>query len=458
VRRVPCLALALPLAAQAPLPEPAPGVLPGPLQAVPAGTPSLLALPLRVDVGSLLPQLEALVPRTPPVVEQWTEIAGKPRTYFRCNLYREPLHIRFRDQRVVVGVVVNFGMDVGVRTVGQHFTVMGSCGRAPEAPRRALIEVDTRWAVTPDWRLELREPQATVTPLNTCQITFLGLDITQDVTAGMQAQVMAAIGQLDALLRTSDLLRKKAAAAWTQAMDPVELRPDAWLLLRPEKLRLGPVRGQGQTVVVTPELQARPLLVVGSKPLPEPRPLPDLEGALDLPPGFQVRAEAELEYAAASRQLNEALSGKRFDTERGPLEVKRAAVAGREGKALMTLQVTGALEATLTFLGRPVVTAEGLQLADLDFTVESAGWLTRSAAWLFKSRIRRSLQEKSTLLLGQQFQALTALAHQQLNRTLAPGLELKGQLREFRLESVLAGPQSFRLVARLEGEAALDLR
>lgn len=454
MRRVPCLALALPLAAQAPTPE----AIPGPLQAVPAGSPSLLALPLRVDVSSLLPQLEALVPRTPPVVEQWTEIAGKPRTFFRCNLYREPLHLRFRDQRVVVSVVVNFGMDVGVRTVGQHFTVMGSCGRAPEAPRRALIEVDTRWAVTPDWHLELREPQATVTPLNTCQVTFLGLDITQDVTAGMQAQVMAAIGQLDTLLRTSDLLRKKAGEAWTQALDPLELRPDAWLLLRPEKMRLGPLRGQGQVLVVTPELQARPLLVVGAKPPSEPKALPDLEGALDLPPGFQVRAEAELEYAAASRQLSEALAGKRFETERGPLEVKQATLAGREGKALMTLQVCGALEATLSFLGRPVVTPEGLQLADLDFTVESAGWLTRSAAWFFKSRIRKTLQERSTLLLGQQFQALTALAHQQLNRTLAPGLELKGQLREFRLESVLAGPQSFRLVARLEGEAGLDLR
>ncbi len=457
MRRVLLPALALPLAAQVPAPPtPVPA---GPLQAVPAGTPSFLALPLKVDVGSLLPQLEALVPRTPPVVEQWAEITGKPRTYFRCNLYREPLRFRFRDQRVVVSVVVNFGMDVGVRTVGQHFTVMGSCGRAPEAPRRALIEVDTSWVITPDWRLELREPQATVTPLNSCQITFLGFDITADVTAGMQAQVKAAIGQLDELLRTSDLLRKRAQEAWNLASEPLEVRKDAWLLLRPEKLRLGPVRGQGLGVVATPELQARPLLVVGPKPSSEAHALPDLEAAAEIPPGFHIRAEAELEYGAASRQLQEALLGKRFDTERGALEVRSVAVSGREGKALLTLQVAGALEATLTFLGRPVISEEGLvKLADLDFSVESAGWLTRSAAWLFKSKIRRTLQERSTLLIGQQFQELTGLAHQQLNRALAPGLELKGQLKELKLESVLAGPSAFRLVARLEGEAGIELR
>ena len=449
--------LAAPLAAQSPLP---PTPLPaGPLQAVPAGEVSVLALPLRVDLANLLPQLEAMVPHTPPVVEQWTEIAGKPRTYFRCNLYREPLRIRFKDQRVVVSVVVNFGMDVGVRTVGQHYTVMGSCGRAPEAPRRALIDFETSWVVTPDWRLELREPQAKVTPLNTCQVTFLGIDITEEVTSGMQAQVKAAIGQLDELLRKNDLLRKKAAEAWTQAAEPLELRKDAWLLLRPERLRLGPVRGQGLNVEVTPEVQSRPLLVVGPRPDPSPRALPDLEAAGDVAPGFRIRAEAELEYAAASRQLHEALVGKRFDTERGALEVKQASLSGRDGKALLTLQVAGAVDATLTFLGRPIVTEDGLvRLADLDFTLESAGWLTRSAAWLFKSKIRRTLQEKSTLLIGQQFQELTALAHQQLNRELAPGLALEGSLRELHLESVLAGPSAFRLVARLEGQVAVRYR
>lgn len=457
MRRVPLLALAAPLAAQAPAPVPV--APPTPLQAVPAGEPSSLALPLRVDVSSLLPQLEALVPRTPPVVEQWTEIQGRPRTYFRCNLYREPLHLRFRDQRVVVSVVVNFGLDVGVRTVGQHFTVMGSCGRAPEAPRQALIEVATAWWVTPDWRLELRESQASVSALNPCQITFLGLDITEEVTAGMQAQVRAALAQLDGLLRTSDLLRRKASEAWALAAEPIEVRKDAWLLLRPEKLRLGPIRAQGMNVVVTPEIQARPLLMVGPRPLSEPRPLPDLEAAQELPPGFRIRAEAELEYGSASRQLNEALAGKRFETERGPLEIRQASVGGREGRALLTLQVAGALDATLTFLGRPVLTEEGqVKLADLDFTVESAGWLTRSAAWLFKSKIRRTLQERSTLLIGQQFQDLTALAHQQLNRPLATGLELKGQLRDLRLESVLAGPSAFRLVARIEGDAGIQFR
>lgn len=448
IRALP-LAVVLPLAAQTP---PA-------LQPVVIGEVSTLALPMRVELASFLPQIEGMAPRTPPVVEQWAEIPGKPRTYFRCNLYREPLGFRFMNQRVAVTTVVNFGMDVGVRTVGEHFTVVGSCGRAPESPRRAMIEVDTQWLLRPDWRLELRDPIATATALNSCQITFLGIDITENVTQGMQGQVKAAVAQLDDLMRKTDLLRQRAQEAWTMASQPFELRKDAWLVLRPEKLRMGPIRTEGQTLLVTPELQARPLIVVGPKPTTEPRPLPDLDVADQILPGFHVRAEAELDYASASMQLNEALSGKAFETERGLLTINTAAITGEQGKAVLELDVKGPLTGIITLQGRPVITLDGLvRLEDLDFTLASTDWITRTGAWLFKSKIRRMIQEKSTVLIGQQFKDLMALAHEQLNRSLAPGLDLKGQLKEVRLETILAAPTAFRVVARIEGEAEVVAR
>jgi hypothetical protein len=201
-------------------------------------------------------------------------------------------------------------------------------------------------------------------------------------------------------------------------------------------------------------LQARPLIVVGPRPAIDAKPLPDLEAADQIIPGFRVRAEAELDYASATMQLTEALGGKTFDTEKGPLTIQTAAITGAQGKALLELDVKGVVTGILTLQGRPVITAEGLvKLEDLDFALSSSGWLTKTAAWLFKSKIRRTLQEKSTVLIGQQFKDMMALAHEQLNRTLAPGLEMKGQLKEVRLESILAGPTAFRVVARIEGEA-----
>ena len=118
-----CLLSALSLVAQVP-PTPAPASASAFVEEL---EPSTLALPIRVNLDALLKQVEAQAPLSPPNVETWAEIKGKPRTYFRFNLIREPLSLRVKDSQVSLRVVANFGMDVGLRTLGNHYTVMGSC-------------------------------------------------------------------------------------------------------------------------------------------------------------------------------------------------------------------------------------------------------------------------------------------------------------------------------------------
>jgi hypothetical protein len=427
--------------------------------AVPDQSVSVIALPLTVDLAKFLPMVEAQVPKVPPMVEQWTEIAGKPRTYFRTNLYREPLVWRFRDQQVKVSTVLNFGMDIGVRTVGQHFTVMGSCGRAPEPPRRALVTFETGWELLPDWTLALKDPKATAEALNPCQITFLGIDITDEVTAGMQAQIRAGVDQLGALVKQNALIKQKAQEAWTLACQPVELRKDAWLMLRPERLRLGPMKTSGNRVTVTPELQARPLLVIGGPPAAASTPLPPLETALSVDPGFHIRAEAHMDYAALSLQMTEAMGGKPFDTERGKITVNTVAVTPKSGKLQLELDLSGAFTGLVTLEGRPVITLDGqVAFQDLDFAVDKAGWMVKAGTWLFKSKILRTLQEKSAGLIAQQFQDLKSLANSQLTRELAPGVTLEGALDAFRLERMEVDAETLRIVSRVDGQLRLQVR
>ncbi len=448
MRRALILALGLSLSAQ----DPAALV-------VPAQDVSIVALPLTVDLYKFLPTVEAQVPRTPPVVEQWAEIPGKPRTYFRCNLYRDPLIWRFKDQQVKVSTVVNFGMDIGVRTVGQHYTVMGSCGRAPEPPRRALVEFETGWNLLPDWNLELKEPKAKATALNQCEITFLGLDITDDVTSGMQGQIRLAVEQLGAMVKQNALIKQKAEEAWRLASQPVELRKDAWLLLRPERLRLGPVKTEGRLVTVTPELQARPLLVVGSLPKAEAAPLPPLETALSVDPGFHIRAEAHMDYATLSLQLTEAIGGKPMDTERGKIIVNTVALTPKNGKLQLELDLQGALKGIVTLQCRPALTWDGqVELREMDFAIDKAGWMVKAGTWLFKSKILRTLQEKSAALIGQQFNDLKSLANTQLNRELAPGVAMEGTLEAFRLERLDPDPDTLRVIARVDGQLRLQVK
>ncbi|MCX6546795.1 MAG: DUF4403 family protein, partial [Acidobacteria bacterium] len=350
------LLLALPLLAQAP---PAAGVVEA----------SYLALPIRVDLNPLLAQMEAQVPLSPPKIETWAEIKGKPRAYFRFNLIREPLLVRMKDAQVSLLVTANYGMDVGVRTLGQHYTVVGSCGRSPEAPRRVLLELRTTLGLRPDWGVELSQTAFEVRPLSACEITFLGFDITSQVAAGMHENLAEGTATLARLVRESALARQKAQEAWTLLSQPIELGRDLYLLFQPRRIRLAPLATQGRVLVITPEIETQPRLVMGAKPLVPAAALPALEPNASPRSGFRLKVEADLSYAHASRQLAAELVGRTFDTDRGRFGITSVRVWGDQGRAFMDVGLEGRVTGKVTLSGRPVrdPLTHDLRFEDLDF-------------------------------------------------------------------------------------------
>lgn len=454
-----CLAslATLALSAQGPVPSPAPAPLSAFVEEL---EPSLLALPIRVDLAPLLKQVEAQVPLSPPNVETWADIKGKPRSCFRFNLIREPFSVRVKDAQVSVRVVANFGMDVGLRTLGQHVAVMGSCGRAPEPPRRVLLELKTGIQPLPGWGVELRQTAFEVTPLNTCEITFLGFDITDQVTAGMKENLAAGTEALARLLRENALARQKAQEAWAQFSQPIELRKDLYLLFQPRRVRLAPLATQGRTLVITPEIEIQPRLVLGPKPQADATPLPDLELNASPKPGFRLRVEADLSYAHASQQLATEVVGKTFDTEKGRFEITSAQVRGEQGKAILDIGLKGRITGKVTLSGRPLSdpATSSLRLADLDFTLDSRSWLARMGDWLYHSELQKLLLEKAHFLMDQQFQGLREQVQASLNRPLAPNLQLSGSLKAFRVATVTTGEAGFKSQAYLEGEVQVDMK
>ncbi|GLH74065.1 hypothetical protein GETHLI_25670 [Geothrix limicola] len=422
--------------------------------------PSTLSLPIRVDLAPLLKQVEAQVPLSPPNIETWGEIKGKPRSYFRFNLIREPLSVHVKGAQVSVRVVANFGMDVGLRTLGNHYTVMGSCGRNPEPPRRVMLDLNTSIGLLPSWGVELRQTAFEVTPLNTCEVTFLGFDITDQVTAGMKENLKAGADTLARLVRENALARQKAQEAWVQFSQPIELGKDLYLVFQPRHVRLAPLSTQGRTLVITPEIEAQPRLVLGARPQAETTPLPDLELNASPRPGFRLRVEADLAYTHASQQLAAQVVGKTFETAKGRFEITSARVWGDQGKALLEIGLKGRITGKVTLSGKPLSdpATSSLRLADLDFTLDSQSWLARMGDWIYHSDLQKLITDKAHFLMDQQFQGLRDMVQTGLNRQLAPNLRLSGSLKAFRVAAVTTGPDGFKSQAYLEGEVQVDMK
>lgn len=422
--------------------------------------PSVIRVPIQIQLDGLFAEVERVAPKVPPGVETWMDLPGgiKGATAYRFNLYRDPLMMRMQGNRLSVRTQAHYWLEVGVK-VGGYAKALGSCGLGQEGFRRVLLGVDADIAVTPQWGLAVKLTPAEPMPMNSCSMTAANVDITGKVLGGMRSALLQATGMLEGQLAQNALLRQKADLVWSQVQKPMEVAPGIFVAMQPERLRLGAWGGNGSLLTIPLEVEARPVLSLGRPAEAAQRPLPLLEPAGQGPQGFQVKVDADLTFAEATEQLRRQMKGKRFDTEKGPIEVLDIAVRGGGGKALLDLTIKGKVDGTLHLSGRPVFDeATGcLRLADLDYTLESKSWITKFGEWLFRSTIRKSLDEKGHWLMNRSLGDLKNQVQLGLNRSLMPGVALSGQLQDLKLGQPKVLADRFLVEAFLSGQVQVNL-
>lgn len=372
--------------------------------------PSHIALPIRINLDPIFQAAERNVPKVPAGIETWTPLPNSGTKVFRFNLYRDPLTLRLNSNRVTVRTAVHYWMEVGIR-MGSLIKSMGSCGLGPEGFRHAWLGAQADFGITPQWGVDLKVTTFDPMASNACTITFLGYDITNQVLAGMKDAMGRGLQGMEQQVRDSAMLRHKAEEVWRMAQQPIEVSPGVFLVLNPEQLRLGPWSSEGHTLVVTPEIQARPFLQLGTRPEIAPRPLPDLapmNGPLS--PTFRIQVDADLGYREATEQLRRQMVGKVFETDKGRFEILDASVRGQGAQAILEVELKGKVNGRLALAGTPTFNLQKgtLELLDLDYTLESRSWITKFGEWLFRSTLRKALAEKSNWFLQKNFQDLKA--------------------------------------------------
>ncbi|MFN8010472.1 MAG: DUF4403 family protein [Holophagaceae bacterium] len=424
---------------------------------------SQITLPVRVDIAAVLQSLEGSIPRTPPGVQTWTPFPERPDYAYRFNLYRDAIQARAEGDRIVVRTLAHYWLQVGARVFGPFVKTLASCGVGKEGHRSVILGAEGEVFLTPGWRLAVRAKPLDPLPVSRCGMTFLDLDVTGPVMDGMKNALLAAAKDAETQLRESTYVRTRAKEAWELAQRPLPVSAGVWLLLRPERIRLGRAKADpasdGRILLLTPEIQARPLLVLGeAAPLPAV-PLPALDPSEPAGSGAHVALESDLPFRQASEQLARQMAGRRFDTEQGSFEVTAVAVRGGDGKAVIDVDLKGRANGRVSLAGRPVYDAAlgTVRVEDLDYTFESRSWIERTAEWLFRSSLRRLLQERANLFLDQSFRGLKDQLTLALNRPLAAGIQLRGTVTELHLGQVRVLEDRFRVDAFLDGQLSLEV-
>jgi hypothetical protein len=412
--------------------------------AAPPGTPSLIEVPIRIDLAPLFRAVDERLPREAGHWRAWEDWHG---IMTRYRAWRGPLtlslsgdllqaqaHVRYwaRARKDVIG---GLGLDTG-------------CG-VDEPPRQALIGMVARLAFAPDWTLR---PSLRVLPprfLDACEVTVLGIDVTPilgDVfTDRLEATLQDGMAELGPRLMG---LRGQAARLWAALQEPMPLAPDVWLTARPLAVALAPPQGQGARLDTALGLALDLAVHSGPQPAVGNLPLAPLQAFLPRGDGVHFDLPLALDYQTLGQALSRQLTGKTVAVEGQTVEIRRLELGAKDADLVVTVHLAGAAPGVLTLMGRPGWEAKtgSLHLADLGFVFDAEDPDQALAAGVFYERIRDALDQAANALLGEHTGDVRVALEAALGRVLARAelngvrLDLSGvTLRDLRLEVGTAG-------------------
>ncbi len=440
----------------APAPSSAPEVeRPEPLPA------STAAVPVTVALAPLAARLERAVPMQFGSLDDRIPVRGVPGLTVAISLDRNPFHVSFVGSDAIVRGTVRYALKAWYRSPFLP-PMTASCGNGgPREPRLRLV-VRGPVSIEPDWSLRAHARLAELAPASSsardrCVVSSVGLDITPEVVHQARAFLEGQAGALDSAVSRVDV-RTPVSQGWQTLQQPLPLGDSLWLLVHPESVRRGVVRGLGDSLEVTVALSAHPSIVVGARPAATDVPLPRLDtGAVS--PGFIVGVEGRAGYPEISARLQRELQGATLREMGRTIVLDSVRVFGIGGGRLaLEVRLGGDAQARLYLTGTPRVDEGGeVTVPDLDFDIQTRDIVLKTESWLAGDRLRQALRRQARWSAAPDIDRMRARIQAGLNQKLSGGLLSEGTIDRVTLDGILATKDALLVRASMTGSATLHV-
>ena len=424
---------------------------------------SRLNVPLEYDFTPILAQVERIVPKTFGSMDSVHAIKDDDRKHYAFAATRGPF-TAFAD-----------GNKLHLRATWQYTargyykpplapTISAGCGNGSERPR-LVVELATPLSISSKWHLISHAQVVTVEAASTeqrdhCDVSFLHRDVTPSVVDAARAGITSQLATIDKKIGTVDL-SEKVAEWWGILARPIRLRDDVWLLLGPEQLRLGRVRGRSKILTVPVSLDARPRVLTGSEPAVVTPPLPALGRDTAGADGFHVVMDGMVDYGTASRELTTAFDAKTFSESGHTVTLHQVSILPQpKGQLGLAVVFSGDASGTLQLLGTPKLDHlhHEITVPDLDFDLHSNSKLLKSYAWLKSDALRKELRHRAHIGTAPVLDRGRALLLEGLNRKLGDAVTLSGTVDSVAVRSLFVTRDGLVVRAEASGSAGMSVR
>lgn len=421
---------------------------------------STIAVPIRLDLASLSPEVEKRVDKT------FDGTAKERGIDIEYKVARDPI----RMQMIGGGLHTSTTIQYAMQACRGRFPCM-SCGFA-EPRREAQITLHTKLDWDPAWRLRSKTVLLPPNYPKPCAVTWFDIDITRRFVAPVvEQQLRDAAKVIDKNTPATTNIKPQAEQIWTALQTPYELAPRTWLVMEPMDVALTPITGAKSIATSTLSLRTSTRVVVGEKPSPMRKPLPALRviGKPELN-GVRVPFDLELPYAEASRLATRDYANRTYKVNGKDLKIEslnvgpsfngRIAIEARidyRGGVLRNYHGAIFLEGTPRF----DAATSSIVVPDLDYTLDPAkrrGFFSRILEKAAHDSIRARMRESAVFAFGPQLTQVRNEVTRALNRDLAKGVTLRGRADGIVPSTVMTTPANIVVHVVATGIAEVTMR
>jgi Domain of unknown function (DUF4403) len=419
-------------------------------------TPSRVSATIEFGLPSIASAVERDVPRRLATIDERIGCVNKRVLVFRiranCDVDgfvdRGAMSVYGRGD-YIVGSVPIFGTIEGQGANRFTSRIHGA------AEGRATVEVESRPKLTRDWSVDLNFSDSfhwTEPPV----LHVLGRDIslTKYAEPSIRRQLGRIRAQAQQAARRLDL-HDKAAKAWEQAFQPVQISqdPPVWLQITPAGAAFAGVHATAKDLSGSLELTGTVQTLVGQAPSAvTPTPLPALGNDVAQPGTFDVLLPVRVNYDAMRDRIMQMVAA----SKAAPI-VKEMQIYPSSGKLVIGLRVAKPGD------GEPAA-GEWLYLSaalNVDASQQSikisnlAGDTSLpegSVAAQLQDQLLDQLKQIPGIGYGLAYQNLLNAANERLNRPLKNGFRMEGQLTTAKLDSIQLLADGVSIALRVSGD------
>src|SRR3984885_10620425 len=403
-------------------------------------TPSRISATIEFGLPSIASAIERDMPRRLATIDERIGCVN-----------RRVLVFRIRANCDVDGFVDRGPMSL----YGRGDRIVGSIPIFGDAEGRAMVEVESRPKLTRDWSVDLNFSDSfhwTEPPV----LHVLGRDIalTKYAEPSIRKQLAKVRAHAQEAARRLDL-HDKAAKAWEQAFQPVQISqdPQVWLQITPASAAFAGIRANARDLSGSLELTGTAQTLVGQAPAAVmPTTLPALGDDISQPGTFDILLPVRVNYDALRDKIMQMVAG----SKAGPI-VKEMQIYPSSGKLVIGVRVakpgdTDASAGEWIYLSGALNADPGQQSIKISNLAGDSSLPDGSMAAQLQNQILDQLKDIPDVGYGLAYQNLLNAANERLNRPLKNGFRMEGKLTTAKLDSIHLLADGVSIALRASGD------